>query len=227
MIKFNRKKEEELLVSNEEVKEEVKNIEKIAKDDADDEPSWYHYVIILGGILGFFALLIFSFSFYYDDSNIENSTSYYIYDYNEGNISYKIHFNSPVSEIEEFEYIIEPDRLDVLNTVTFKISLMNYSGDANIHVGKSSAKLLSFLKRVYHYNIAVEDVVRFNEFNCMNSTKRDKVITFDVNASKTGVFFDDSTGCVEFLTNDSKEIPSLVDKFIYTLIQEEIEYDNR
>jgi hypothetical protein len=150
-----------------------------------------------------------------------------IYDYIEGNVSYKIQFNSPPSDIEKFDYVVEPDRLDVLNTVTFKISLMNYTGDDNALVGQPSAKLLSFLKRVYHFNIEFEDVVFYEDFNCVNSTKRDKVITFDVNASKTGVFFDETNGCVEFLTNDSKEIPNLVDKFIYTLIQEEIEYDTR
>ena len=212
-------------------KEKVERVsaEKIAKDD---EPSWYHYVIVL--IV--FGLVIYGgyYGFNYidstyakpinivpeDDFGLNGSLVLTKYPYKVGNVTYNIYFHDEVDNIALYDFVVEPSKIDILNTAEFILSFDVYNGTDNGEVTKASTKFVSFVKMVYRFEFDLESFVMHNESSCSTSSLKYKVVEFDPNSNETGVFFDEKTGCVKFLAENPKDMVKLSDKFIYDMIFE-------
>ncbi len=208
---------EDVIVSPKEIEQETK-IQKLKKDPKDDEPEWYHYVIVLAAFVGFFAIIYFAVDYYDNRNNPEpvNQTLTYLYTYTQGNVTYNIQFHSPVEEISNLNYMIEPTKYDMLNTVTFRVSFMEYNGSDNGEVSVGATKLIAFLKRVYFVNFPVERFVLYNETNCSASSLSNKVIIFNPYTQENEVLMD-SNGCIEVNSAGAENFISVVDKFLYEL----------
>lgn len=203
--------------------EETKVIRSSFKKD--DEPDWYHYLIVVLFFAAVIAGIYYGIS-YYDKTQREaaalnnsngSSLILYNYPYKVGNVTYNIKFHSPVDEIVDMDYVVEPTKIDVLNTRNFRMVFLEYNGTDNGEVAKGSTMVLSFLKNVYRYKFDNESFAMIGDVNCSDSTVNEKVIVFDPYRNETGVFIDDN-GCIEFVSNDSKVMIDLADKFVYNII---------
>jgi len=203
------------------IKKEVVDKEISIKKVDDNEPSWYHYVIVLLFFGSVFWVVWFAFSFYDEQPiDIHNSSNVVLhkYPYVVGNVTYNIYFQNSVDEIESMDFVVEPNKLDVLNTRRFVMSFMDYNGADNGEVTKSSTKVISFLKNVYRFKFDKDSFKMINESNCSTSSINYKVVLFNPYSNVTGVFYNNSNGCIEFLADSPDKIVSLSDKFIYDVI---------
>lgn len=220
---------------DENIKEYSKKSKKVEKVSAesivkDDEPSWYHYLIVIVVFIlvgsGIYYTYDFIENFGEVDIPLDNLTNItkpaelFNYPYKVGNVTYNIKFHNSIEDIESMDYIIEPNRMDILNTISIDMSFYDYNGTDNGQVSTGSTTLLSFLKLVYHFNFDAESFKMYNETNCSDSSMRDKIIMFNPYVNQTGVFMDDN-GCIEILSDEPAKIVDLVDKFIYTLVKED------
>ncbi len=106
----------------------------------------------------------------------------------------------------------------MLNTLNFSRTFFIYNGTDNGQVAVTSIKVRNFLK--YVYNVNFDGVFYFNESNCSNSNLNSKVMVFDINSTRNGVFYNKKNGCVTFETTSAKNIVLLGDKFIYEMIKQ-------
>lgn len=188
-----------------------------------DEPSWYHYLIVLGVLVGIFLFFYFGYN-YYDDNYVEkpNITSNvtYKYPYTVGNITYNIYFHSPVDDIEKSDYKIQLKKSDMLTTADFTFVFKDYNGTDNGEVSVAAGKLMRFVETVYGFNVSSDDITHFNETTCANSTTLEKVVVFDPYKNENGVFFERKTGCIKVYTDAAHKQVEVIDKLIYTMINE-------
>ena len=200
-------------------KQEKFNEKPSSKEKPDDEPSWYHYLIVIIVIGAIFGLAYGGYYFFTenDTNNFENKTMLYKYPYKVGNVTYNLHFESSLEDLSNMKYTIEPQKIDILNTINFRLSFMQYNGTDNGEVSKGSTKLASFLRHVHHYKFTNESFVNYNKTNCSSSTKRNKVIVFDPYSETNGVFYNETNGCIRFSTNDPQKMVDITDKFIYDM----------
>lgn len=219
-------------VSKKSTTKKEETVEKVdaVKVEEDDEPSWYHYVIVLLIIAGIILIpyvgYLFYDSFHSESVNsINNSNSSGLiltkYPYVKGNATYNLYFHSSISQIEDMNFPVEVDKLDLLNTHSFIMAFGNYTGTDNGEVSKSSTMLVSFLQTVYRFNFDNESFVRSNQINCSNSTFTNKVIIFNPYSDKEGVFYNRTNGCIELETNQPTHMINLVDKLIYGVVTSE------
>lgn len=228
--KSDKKVDEELIVS----KEEILNEEKLArekevkkskkdkqKEEEDSQPSWYHYAIIFIVLGGIFGVMYFGFEYYSSISEDKNKSKLlidlYDYPYVVGNTTYNIKFHYPIDELERANYVIEPDKYDILNTLNITRVFKEYNGTDNGKVIISASKLYSFINKVYHVDFT--DSARFNVTSCDNSTMNSKVMVFDIYANRTGVFFNEENGCIEVMSQIPEDLVLVSDKFIYEMIK--------
>lgn len=212
-----------------EKKKEKAVAEKVAAPiEKSDEPSWYHYVIILLVFSGIILAFVLGFSYFEDKDNVSPNgkvepkrPTFYNYDYQLGQTTYHLKFRTDPEVLKDLDYVIEPTKMDLLNTKDFIFAFNEYNGTDNGEVSKGSSMLISTLKLVYKFKIPVENIVLFNETNCSSSNEDYKMIVFDAYSNVTGVFMDEDTYCIHIETQDPKDMSKLVDKFIYDIVNEE------
>lgn len=202
-----------------------KKITNKQKDNQNDNPSWYHYVFVLFC----FFLIIYGIILIYDfyekryflekQENISNLILHNI-EYKVGNVTYNLNFRNSREDLKNSNIIIQPTKIDVLNTLRFNFSFLNYSSQDNLEVLKASTLFVRFLGRVYKFQFNSNDFNNFENLNCSLSNNDYKVVVFNPYSKKEGIFFNKSNGCIEFLTNDSKRMNFLVEKFIFELINQ-------
>jgi hypothetical protein len=202
-----------------------KNIEKKDFQKADEEPSWYHYMVILGIIffvfvVAYFGAEIFRGYFYEENQiNVSNSSNTYPYSFKAGDITYNIFFNSPIEILDELNYTIEINEFDILNTQSFMLSYGVYNGSDNGLVSVSSIKLVRFLKARYFFKFPEDAFNNLADLNCSNSEENHKVMTFDPYADETGVFYNENY-CIEFKSEGPELMMSVIDKLIWEIVKE-------
>lgn len=212
-------------VKPEEIEHEVLQPTKV--DEGGDEPSWYHYLFVIVVFLSFFFMIYVGFEVYEDfttpevpELNTTLPTTTYKYPYVVGNITYNLFFFYPIDELNEFDHPVEPTKFDLLNSRNITFAYDEYVGTDNGKIAASSTKLRRFFELVYVMDFGPENFARINESNCTTSTSNNKVITFDPYTNETGVFYDRTTGCVEFKGQNGDEIVKLIDKLMYELTEQ-------
>lgn len=222
--KHNQKKSEkpeEIIYSEEEIEKDVEK-KHAKKKDNDEEPSWYHYAIIIGTIIGLFAIAYIGFELFYPNEEQKNSNlniELHEYKYKIGNVTYVIPFHSKVTDIIRMDYPIEPDKYDIYNTIRFNMSFYIYDGNDTGYITVASSKLTNFLKKAFHMNFDTDSFNLVNESNCSTSNNRNKVIIFEINETNPGVFLDEESGCIRIVSTNNKEMINVTDKFIFELTQ--------
>ena len=210
------------VIKNKEVEKKVEKVQADEIEVKDEEPRWYHYTIVSLIFILFFAGAYFALN-HFEDKVSGPKTKLVLYDYyfEEGGREGKIQFYTPVDEIEDLDFIIAVSKFDLLNSEEIYFSFFEYNGTDNGEVVRTSGRLVPFLRKVYRYNVDIDKhIVKAANFSCLNSTPNIRVIEFNPYSDKNGVFYDSSTGCIEFLTDDPKKMGPLGDKFFYTLINE-------
>lgn len=220
-VKVNKEKESK--IETLEVLPPHKHVEK------DVEPSWYHYGIIILAIVGAFFLVYFGFEIYdnfFSNSDVDlpdNRSIYattYVYPYVVGNITYNINFYYTTNQLDSFNYVIEPDKLQILNTAGFTFVYKDYIGEDNGRVTLASTKFMRFLRFVYNFRFSEENFVRYGNYTCDNSTLANKLVVFDPYQNETGVFFDTRNGCITIQGSNADNLVTVTDKFIYELTKQ-------
>lgn len=219
---------DEIIVSKSEVEAEIRKETKLGKNKEEEEPTFFHYTIIIlffiiGGIILYQVLNFFD-STIDPNSTINNSNKpIQFYDYSfimSNGKSAKIQFYAPPDSVKNFNYPIEISKIDLLNSKNIYLSFMEYNGSDNGEISRTSLRLVPFLRDVLLFSFDVEtDLYKYENLNCQNSSVDNKVIVFNPYSDKTGVFYD-GEGCIEFLTQDPKDMRYIGDKFFYTLINE-------
>jgi hypothetical protein len=212
-------KKEELIVDKKEIESEV---EKDSRNpQIDEEPKWYHYTIVL---IVFFSVFAFGFFLldYLEDKDYEKNKGLVLYDYyfTEGDRKGKVQFYTPINQIEELNFSIEVSKFELLNSEEIYFTFGEYNGSDNGEVTRASGRVLPFLQKVYLFPINVSKHIVFEtSYTCLNSTLDKKIVRFDPYSDINAVLYNESNGCVEFLTNDPKNMAQLSDKFLFTLIE--------
>lgn len=200
----------------------VEKKEKV-EEIVDDEPSWYHYVIILLILFGILAGIYYSFEFFNQRTgpNVGDGSDQLLYKHKVGNITYNIYFTVPISELEKLSYPLELSELDLFGTISVRYAFQEYNETDNGFISVSAIKLRRFLDNVYRLDGPAENetFVQFNETNCSDSDENHRVITFDPYQDRDGVFVDEN-GCVIFATDEPEEMRVLVDYFIYETVRQ-------
>lgn len=202
----------------------VQTLEPNKYHDEGDEPSWYHYLIVIGAIIGVFIVFYIGFSFYEGTSNsnlnVSDLSKTYIYPHKVGNATYNLHFTLPVDDLNSLNYLIEPNKLDILNTANFTMVFKVYNGTDNGRVAQASTKLISFMKLVYGFRFEEDSFKRYEEdVTCDNSTKLSKLVIFDPYQNKTEALYNQTNGCIELNAVNSRELIYLTDKLILNLVK--------
>ena len=212
------------VVSEDEVETQLSKdiIRKIEKKNHEDEPRWYHYLIVslcfIALFIGFYLILDY---FETESPNPNINVELYMYHFKVGERNGSIQFYTPIKKIEDLDYPIKVSKYDFLNSKRIILSFMEYNGTDNGEVTLVSGRLAPFIKHVYSFDLdPYEDIKHINESNCSTSTLDEKVVTFNPYSDRNGVFYNESNGCIEFLTDDATKMKELGDKFFYTLINE-------
>ena len=221
-----RKKKEKLIVSKKEIEKEYKEDKSKGKHkDIDEEPNWYHYIIVLLILVGILGGLYAFFEIYdrvtdngkKDNPNI--NIDIYKYEFEENGRSGTFEFYNPIDDINEFDYPIEITKFDFLNSEDIYLSFLEYNGSDNGEVVRTSGRFPGLLKSVYRFNFDVnEHLVLHNETNCSHASVEKKVVVFNPYSDKNGVFYN-GNGCIEFLTDDPVKMRDLGDKFFLSLFE--------
>ena len=214
-----KEKDPKVIVSKKEVEEDLKKKPIKKKDPKEDEPSWYHYLIVLGAFFTVFAVIYFAFEIFdTQDANPQVLTQTYPYEHKVGNVTYSINFHYPLEELLVTSYPIEVNEQDFFNSITMRIGFLEYNGTDNGRVTIASSKMVSLLKGVYHFQFPVERFVRFNEtMSCLNSTSSDKILVYNPYSNRNGVFIDENS-CITVEATNADELVKVNDKFIFNLI---------
>jgi len=224
----NKKKKHKLLATKHEVEKEVAADKKSKKQNLEDapEPTLFHYVVVLLVFGLVFGLIYGGFELYEnltDDGAIHNpnlKVKLYKYPFVDNGIDYSIQFYNPVDDIEKMDFPIEVSKYDLLSSEEFYL-IFDEFGESGGEVVRVSARLFPFLKSVYRFDLDTQKhIVSGKNISCTDSTLASKLIIFNPNATRTGVFYDDQTGCIEFLTDEPTKMGALGDKFFYTIINE-------
>jgi len=195
------------------------NLDSTKLDEVvDDSPSWYHYVIIIAGMVLFFYGIAFMYNTFGPSDDISQFKSkLYNYEYELNNKTFNVKFNFPLDILEKTEFIVEPSKFEVLNTNSYQRSFYTYTGEDNGQVTKTAGLVRNFIKYVYDVDFAVNSTL-VKDFSCKNSTLDNKVMIFDINSSREGVFYDGSNGCLSFETKSAENFLLLGNKFVYDMI---------
>lgn len=189
------------------------------KKDEGESPSWYHYLIILGILVFLVIVAILISEWYHQNSEVDLNKSVdlndtYIYEFKKGNVTYNIHLGASTTDLEKYNFSIEPTKYDVLNTLNFRFSFDTYNGTDNGQVSIGAIKLRRFLSTVYNFNFAANSsFYSTDELTCGNSTLNEKIVTFNPRASNSGVFLD-SNGCMMINSTSPNLLPFVVDSFM-------------
>ena len=197
---------------------------KIKKKES-DEPSLIHYLIVLSiifGIILFGYLGTILYEKYYTIPKLKEDLEFrYTYPYVVGNITYNVELFFETYEIVQMPYQIEISKDEIFQAKSFTFYFpKDYENGEAYNVLKTSSRIFTFLKYVYVYNIDKYDILEIEDIEkaCENSTTSNKVIAFNHRANYTKVKYDNSNGCIQFLSEDDKKMVELGDKFLFNLI---------
>lgn len=228
-------------------KEDVKCDNSIdSKVVNNSEPSWYHYVIVLLVFVLIF-IGIYHFFIVNNDSNNSNLNSGEISNHvvvNENgtilntssNINeifsnvYKfetelstgtkinLDLNSPVSELKDWNITLGLNKFDLLNSKNISFSFMSYdNSDDNFLISKSAIKFMRFLRYVYGIKFSPNNFASDDIINCSTSSIEDKVFVFDPYLNESGIFYNETSGCVIVGSDSAVGILKVLDKYMYEL----------
>lgn len=189
-----------------------------------ESPSWYHYAIILGVLVALVIVGTLISEWFYQSSEVDlnktvNVNETFIYEYKKGNVTYNVHLGTSQTELEKYNFSIEPNRYDVLNTLNFRFSFDEYNGSDNGQVSMAAIKLRRFLSTVYNFKFDINSSFHSTQnITCDNSTSSNKVVTFNPRASESGVFLD-SNGCVSINSTQPNLLPFVVDSFMIEIME--------
>lgn len=209
-------------------KEILSKKEKVKVESENDEPSWYHYVIV---ILVFITFLygFFAFFSYLDsqhatslkdlnNSNVKDSNKfYYNFDIKGKNIS--VEFNKPKDYLDSLNYSVQVKPINLMNSEEIYFSFANYSKNDNFNMTLSQYKLGLFLRSIYGLRIDGRHRVSSDKFNCSNSSKSVKVIEFLPYSDKNGVFYNDD-GCIQIMSENISNFKIVEDKMLLSFLRE-------
>lgn len=223
MKKFSKEKVSSIDKNKSEVEKVI--VEDISKDN--DEPSWYHYVIVTLFLFVILFGVYFIFDYYdssnsnnLNNSNVSNMQQIYNYKFVENNITFTLQFNSMISEIENSNLTVEISKYEILNSENLLFSFMEYNGTDNKYVSISSVKLMKLFKYLFNYDFETTDFVEFSKINCSNSTILEKVVVFNPYSNREGVFYNSSNGCVEIESMTPSGLVFVNDVFMYRVVNQ-------
>lgn len=201
----------------------VASKEKLNQSDSDG-PSWFHYLIILGILVLLVLLAIFISEWHYQSSEVDlNKTvdlnNTYIYKFKQGNVTYNVHLGASTTDLDKYNFSIEPTKYDVLNTLNFRFSFDTYNGSDNGQVSMSAIKLRRFLSSVYNFKFDANSSFHSTDnITCENSTSTKKIVTFNPRSSNSGVFLD-SNGCMMINSTQPNLLPFVVDSLMVKIME--------
>jgi hypothetical protein len=194
------------------------------KIDSDNEPTLFHYTIVLLILGAIFAIIYVGFEYYDEKTNdgaINNPNlkiKLYKYPFIVNGNDYSIQFYNPISDLEKSDLKIGITKGELLSTQDFKF-IFSSNSSSNGEVVKVSGRLFPFLKNVYMFPLNYqEDIISSNNLTCVNSTLDTKLIFFNSNSTTNELVYDNLTGCIIFKTTDSKLMGALGDKFFLEII---------
>lgn len=201
--------------------------EKKSEESINDEPSWYHYLIVFLVILGVFGVFYYGVEIYgktfdSNSSDKDDLRKSYIHEYVVDGKTYNLEFQHTFDEIEKFNYSIEVNKYDLLNSKNITLSFGEYNGTDNKPVAIVSVKIMRFLKYVYGVEFGENNFNTLDGVSCKNSTLEEKVMTFNPYANESGVYYNTTTGCVEIKATSPDKFVGVGDTFLYTLINAEV-----
>jgi len=229
---MSKKEEESFKEDNKDIEEVDSNSEESSKKETEksnDEPSWYHYLVVLGVVLIVIVgvpMALYNLTDFGDERDIDGGDENeidrdtFIYEYERGGATYNIEFDSRIEEFTELDAEIEIDRYDILNTINVKFGIDTYEDQDERYVATVSTKLMTFLSKVYYFNFEEGDIQPYNNLNCTHSTPEERVFVFDPYSDRTGVF-EKENGCVSLEAQNPQDFRKLGDLFIYSLTDAE------
>lgn len=195
-------------------------------EEKTENPSWYHYLVILGGFALIFVVISMIINVYNSSQEIEivdvlETDETYSYTHKVGNVSYTILLVEPLENLRKLNYVVEPNLLDILNTLSFKFSFGEYNGTDNGQVSLAATKLRKYLSLVHFITFEQEDFLSNITPSCDGSTKTNRIVTFEINSSisVSGVF-EEENGCIRVISSNAIEFPYIMDYFIVSILQE-------
>jgi hypothetical protein len=218
------------LTSTEETKQTLKLKKFKDKDvtkkkfESDNEPTLFHYTIVLLILGTVFGILYMGFEFYDEKTNegaINNPNlkiKLYKYPFIVDGNTYSIQFYNPISDLEKSDLKIGITKDELLSTQNFKF-IFSSNSSSNGEVVKISGRLFPFLKNVYMFPLnSQKDIISSNNLTCKNSTIDTKLIFFNSNSTTNELVYDNLTGCIIFKTTNSNLMGTLGDKFFLDII---------
>lgn len=194
------------------------------KNNSDDEPTLFHYSVVLFVMFLIFGLFYIGFEYYDNKTNdgaINNpnlNIKLYKYPFKVNNVDYSIQFYNPVSDLEKSTLNIGISKDELLSTDDFKF-IFSSDLSSNGEVIKVSGRLFPFLKNVYRFPLNTQtDIITSDNLTCENSTIGTKLIFFNSNSSINEVTYDNSNGCITFKTTKPELMGTLGDKFFLEII---------
>lgn len=227
VVKKNSVKKKKEIKKNLKAEEKIEVAEKVKPEKVlleDDEPSWYHYAIILLVFFGIIAGIYYGYEYYdmkkhEDLSKYEPSSESFIYPYVSNNITFNIEFQNDFNFIKKQNIPIEVKKEDIWSSVNVTFAFYTYNGTDNRYVTTTSVKFMKLLKYVYGMNFnESESFKMINESNCSTSTLNSKVIVFNPYTTRNGVFYNKENGCIEVFSRTPKEMVLVGDTLLYDLI---------
>ena len=211
--------------------EKVEEIKQTSQSEDDEEPSWYHYVIVLAVLLGGLFLILFisdKFSSSDDLVPVENSSEYvskYVYEHEIGKTKYNIQISLPTEDILALDYRNEISHFELLNTISYTFAFDTYNGTDNGFVTVSASKLRRFLSAVYFADFKNTSFQTLPNYSCANSTTSNRVIELRVNQNESGIF-EDENGCIILSSTEAKTLPWVADYFMVTVLKDEERFNS-
>jgi len=199
---------------------------KVEETNNDDEPSWYHYLIVLlvlsGFIYGIYFIINYNLSnsddiFNNNNLRIINDSKIYPYKHIINNVTYNLQYNYPINILNSSNISLEINKYNLLNSRKIIFSFYDYNGTDNKQVTIASVKLMKLLKYLFKFNFDEVDFQKINKFNCSNSNNDTKIIIFNPYSNQTGVFYNNN-GCIEINSKTPKELVYVNDVFMFNLI---------
>lgn len=194
---------------------------------SNDEPSWYHYFIVLFFIFIFFVGINYFLNGYSDSSvavtgvNLTNSSSKlqeYSYSYEEAGKIYNFKFNSPVSVLKSYNVTNQLYKYDLLNSKSITFIFGEYKGLDNKYVSISSVKFMRFLKSYFNVGFTSDNFKMNSNYSCLNSTLNNKMVFFNPYSNSTGVYYNNMSGCILINAKTPLGLVEVTDKLMYMLV---------
>jgi hypothetical protein len=200
------------------------NKKNIKDDESSVEPEWYHYLIIIG-ILFLLGYLIYYFTLPKEEIIIKDQNYFVDHPYKKtyeiSGKKFNIEYNSPFENISNPNFQINLNKENIWETEKFIFAFYEYNGTDNKYVMKSSVKLMQLFRYVYGLNFDKDSsFIKINSSICENSTIKEKIVVFDPYSNKTGVFYNETNGCISLESQKPIDIVLVGDSLIYSLMDE-------